>query len=149
METAILGLFSSLFTTPFLVFIVGIAIAVIILRKFTEFCIKKLGLIIPAKAEDVISDIWTQWILRGLPLLIGICAALFIGDYPFPEQFADSNSGKALLGLIAGLFSSPVYSIIKYHIKKNLPDSIKEKIENVTSALKSSNTTEEENTTEE
>ena len=121
----------SLFTTSFLVFALVVALAVSVLRNVIEALFKKLQFVIPDKTEDILKDLWREWILRALPVLVGGLLAFFVVQYPFPAEFAASNSGRVFFGLIAGLFSSTVYSFTKFHIKKYLPDTIKQKIDDI------------------
>jgi uncharacterized membrane protein YedE/YeeE len=129
-ETMEQALFS-LFTTSFLVFALVVALAVSVLRNVTETIFRKLQFIIPDKVEDVLKDLWREWILRALPVVVGGLLAFFVVQYPFPVEFAVSVSGRVFFGLIAGLFSSTVYSFVKFHIKKYLPNTIKQKIDDM------------------
>ena len=137
----------SLFTTSFLVFALVVALAVSVLRNVTETIFRKLQFIIPDKVEDVLKDLWREWILRALPVVVGGLLALFVVQYPFPAEFATSDSGRVFFGLIAGLFSSTVYSFVKFHIRKYLPDTIKQKIDdmNPLSLPPAANTDEDQN----
>lgn len=123
--------FLSLFTTSFFVFALVIAIIIIIIRNIVEAIFRKLSLVIPDKIENILLDFWREWVLRGLPIILGGVIALYASQYPFPEEFAASESGRIFIGIIAGLFSSTVYSFTKFHAKKYIPKQIKEKLNNI------------------
>lgn len=127
MEQALMSIFSM----SFLVFALVIAIAVLTIRNLVEFLFKKAEVVIPDKIEDVLRDVWREWVVRGLPLVIGGLFGLFLTGYPYPADFAGSDSGRVFFGLIAGLFSSTIYSFAKFHVRKYLPENIKQKIDNM------------------
>lgn len=121
----------SLFTTSFLVFALVVALAVSVIRNVIEAIFRKLQFVIPDKTEDMLKDFWREWVLRALPVVVGGLLAFFVAQYPFPAEFAASGSGRVFFGMIAGLFSSTVYSFTKFHVKKYLPDNIKKKIDDM------------------
>jgi hypothetical protein len=123
--------FLNIFTTSVFIFSLVIAIMVLILRRIVETIIKKISFIIPDKLENHIIFFWREWILRGLPLLVGGLLAYLLKDYPFPEEFVSSDSARTFVGIIAGLASSKIYGFAKKSIDQYLPNSIKEKINNV------------------
>jgi len=127
MEDAITGIF----TTGALVFSVVIALATVAVRKVVETVFKKLEIVIPDKAEDLMRDFWKQWVLRALPMILGGLAAYMFQTFPVPEVFAESTSGRVFFGIVAGLFSMPLYDVVKYHTKKHLPESVKEKVTSI------------------
>jgi hypothetical protein len=131
MESALLSLFS----LTFLVFAFGIAISVSALRTLIEAICRKTAIIIPDKWEGVIFDVWNEWVLPAAPIVVGAIIAFLVKDYPYPEEFAASGSGRAFFGLIAGFCSSSVYRFAKYHIKKYLPQEVKDKIDSVAGQL--------------
>jgi hypothetical protein len=123
--------FLSIFTTSVVVFSFIIAIIVLILRKTVESIIKKLSFVIPDKLENHIIFIWRECILRGLPLLLGGLLAYLLKDYPFPEEFVSSDSARTFVGIIAGLASSKIYGFVKKALDQYLPDSLKDKLNNI------------------
>lgn len=127
METALLGLFS----VVFFVFAFGINFVVMAFRAIIEAIFKKLGFVIPDKVENFLRDVWNEWILPAAPIVIGGFLAYFIADYPYPQDFAASVSGRVFFGLIAGFFSSTVYRFAKFHIKKYLPEQVKAKVDDL------------------
>lgn len=120
----------SLFTTSFLVFALVVAIAVSVIRNVVEALFRKLEFAIPDKAEDMLRDFWREWVLRALPVAVGGLMAFFVVQYPYPAEFAVS-SGRVFFGIVAGLFSSTIYSFAKFHVKKYLPEKIKNKIDDM------------------
>lgn len=125
METALLSLFSLVF----FVFAFGINIVVMAFRAIVEAIFKKLDVVLPDKVEDFLGDVWNEWILPAAPIVIGGLMAYFIADYPYPQEFAASASGRMFFGLIAGFFSATVYRFAKFNIKKYVPDEIKAKVD--------------------
>jgi len=121
----------SIFTLSFLVFSIVIAISVSAFRSIIEAIFHKLEIVIPDKAEVIIKDLWREWIVRALPVVVGGLFAYIFVSYPVPAEFAASMSGRVFFGMIAGLFSSTIYSFCKFYIKKYLPDNIKEKLDKV------------------
>jgi hypothetical protein len=124
METALLSLFSLVF----IVFAFGINIIVMALRSISEAIFKKLNVILPNKIESFLYDFWNEWVLPASPIVIGGFLAYFLNDYPYPENFAGSCSGRIFFGLIAGFFSSTVYRFAKFNIQKYLPKEVKKKL---------------------
>ena len=124
MESALLSLFSLVF----LVFAFGIGVLVSTLRTVAEGIYRKLTIVIPDKLEGFLEDVWNEWILPAAPVLLGGLLAYFLADYPYPAEFAASISGRVFFGIIAGFFSSTVYRFAKYHLKKYLPQEIKDKL---------------------
>lgn len=124
MESALLNLF----TPVFFVLSFGIALAIIAIRSVVRAIAKRLSFL-PDKLEGFLEDIWTEWILPAAPVAVGGLMAFLLADYPYPDPYADSASGRALFGLIAGFFSSGVYRFAKYHGKKYLPKKVKEKVD--------------------
>lgn len=131
METALLSLFSLVF----LVFAFGINIVVIAFRAIIEAIFKRIDVVLPAKVENFLGDIWKEWILPAAPIVIGGLLAYFIADYPYPQEFANSPSGRLFFGLIAGFFSATVYRFVKFHIKKYVPNEVKEKVDGLAKQL--------------
>lgn len=124
MESALLSLFSLVF----LVFAFGIGVLVSTIRTICEAVYRKLTIVIPDKFEGFLEDVWNEWILPAAPVVLGGLLAYFIADYPYPAEFATSVSGRVFFGIIAGFFSSTVYRFAKYHLKKYLPQEIKNKL---------------------
>jgi hypothetical protein len=124
METALLSLFSLVF----FVFAFGINFVVMAFRAIIEAIFKKAEIILPKKLEDFLIDVWNEWILPAAPVVIGGLMARFISDYPYPQEFAASASGRLFFGLIAGFFSATVYRFAKFHIRKYVPDEVKAKV---------------------
>jgi hypothetical protein len=131
--------FLSIFTTSVLIFSFVIAIIVLIFRNIIETIIKKMSFIIPDKLENHIVFFWREWVLRGLPLIVGGLLAYLLKDYPFPEEFASSDSARTFVGIIAGLASSKIYGFAKKAIEQYIPDSIKNKLNNINSLKIKSN----------
>ncbi|MFA5758016.1 MAG: hypothetical protein WC942_01365 [Clostridia bacterium] len=127
MESALLSIFSLVF----FVFSFGIGLTVAIVRIISERLWKKLEIVIPDRFESFLLDIWKEWVLPALPIILGVLGAYFLSDYPFPSEFASSNSGRVFFGIIAGYFSKDVYRFAKYHIRKYLPKEVKEKIDSI------------------
>jgi hypothetical protein len=123
MEQAILGLFS----TSFLVFALVVALASSIIRNVAEAIFRKLKIVIPDKYEGMLGDIWGEWILPVLPMIIGGLFAFIFTGYPFPAEFAATATARVFIGIVAGMISSTVYRFTKYHVKKYVPESVKSK----------------------
>jgi len=122
---------TAIFTTSTLIYSIVIALATIGVRNVIEAFYKRLKKILPEKVEDICTDIWKQWILRALPMILGGIGAYMFTSFPFPEVFNTSPSGRVFFGIVCGLFSSPIYSIVKFHTRKHLPASIKEKAKSI------------------
>lgn len=124
MEQAILGLFS----TSFLVFALVVALATSIIRNICQAIFHKLEIVVPDKYEGFLSDVWNEWVLPVLPMIIGGFFAFIFTGYPFPAEFAATVIGRVFLGIVAGMISSTVYRFTKYHVKKYIPEQIKSKL---------------------
>lgn len=133
METALLSLFSLVF----FVFAFGIALAVMGFRAVVEAIAIRLKPVIPDKVEDMIFDFWNEWVLPSAPVIFGGLLAFLITDYPYPAEFASTASARVFFGLVAGFFSGGVYRFAKFHLRKYLPEEIKNKIDNVAKKLNS------------
>jgi hypothetical protein len=144
METTLLSLFSLVF----FVFAFGINVVVIAFRAIIEAIFKKVKIVLPEKLKGFLLDVWNEWILPAAPVIIGGLMARFISDYPYPQEFASSASGRLFFGLIAGFFSATVYRFAKFHIKKYVPEEIKSKIGGMAKQMNLKETTDivEENT---
>jgi hypothetical protein len=127
MEQSIAGLFS----TMFLVFALVIAIVVHALRSVIEAILVRVELVLPNKVKAGLIVFWQQWVLRALPLVIGGLLAGYLPKYPYPTDFAATKTAHVFFGIIAGLFSSTIYDLFKFHINKYLPDEIKKKIDSI------------------
>ena len=132
MESALL----SLFTPAFFVFAFAIALVIIALRAIVRAVSGRLSFL-PDRLEGFLEDLWTEWILPAAPIVVGGLAAFLITGYPYPADFATSASARALFGLIAGFFSSSVYRFAKFHLKKYLPEKIKEKVDGIAKKMNS------------
>lgn len=67
---------------------------------------------------DVISNkVWRDLILPLIPLVAGVLFGLVAAKFPFPEGIT-SMSGRASFGLVAGLLSANLYSIVKAMLVK-------------------------------
>lgn len=139
MEEMILGLITNLLTLPLLVFSFCIALIVLIVRKIVESLIKKIPVTFSPHAMKHIVFFWREWVVRGLPIILGGVFAFLLNDYPFPEAFSTSESARTAIGLVAGLFSSTVYGFLKVHISNYLPNSIKEKLNSLGKPSENSN----------
>lgn len=125
MEQSINGLFS----TSFLVFALVIAIFTQAFRSVIEGIFMKVGVIFPEKVKDALVVFWRQWVLRALPIVAGGLMGWFLLKYPYPNDFAATRTAHVFFGLIAGIFSSTIYDLVKYHAAKYLPDDVKKKID--------------------
>lgn len=119
---------TSMFSLVFFIFAFGINIIVITIRTIIETILKKINLVIPQKIGNIIKDIWNEFILPYIPVVIGGLVAYYIKDYPYPSEFATSISGRVFFGLIAGFFSASVYRVSKFYIKKYVPTEIEKKV---------------------
>jgi Na+/H+-dicarboxylate symporter len=139
MDEMIVGLITNLLTLPLLVFSFCIALIVSILRKIVESVIKKVPVKFSPHMMTHLVFFWREWIVRGLPIVLGGSFAFLLKDYPFPEAFTGSDSARTALGLVAGLFSSTVYGFLKVHINNYLPNSVKEKLNSLSKTRENSN----------
>ena len=133
MESALL----SLFTLSFFLFAFGVAVAVGAIKTILEAIYFRLKIVIPDKFEGFLEDFWNEWVLPAAPVVAGGVLAFFLSDYPYPEGFVGSVSGRVLFGIIAGFFSGSVYRFAKYHLKKYLPEELQKKLEDVSNSIKS------------
>jgi len=125
MEQAIQGLF----TTSFLVFALVIALLVSSFRKVVETLFNRIQVVLPLKVKNGLIIFWNQWVLRALPVCTGGFIAWVAPQYPYPPDFGTSPSAHIFFGLIAGLFSSTIYDLVKFHTRKYLPEDIKKRVD--------------------
>jgi len=115
---------SSLFSIQTIVFAVVIWLEVLVLRKIIETGANKLKPIFPDKWEPWWIEMWREWILPGAPIGLGGVTAYFVVQYPYPDSFADSASGRLFFGLAVGLASGYVYPRVLYYYRKFLPQKV-------------------------
>ena len=127
MET-VLGILFSLQTV---IFCLVIAFAVLVLRRVTEAFAKKVAKIFPDKWEPWWILSWRDWILPGLPFLLGGLAGWLIPSYPYPEALATTVVARVFFGLVAGGFSGYVYRSAKSLLSKVLPEKQAEQVKEV------------------
>lgn len=100
---------STLFSLQFLLFCLGLAAVIFVVRRFVEYFVK---------AKSVIK-LWHELILPVFPVLLGGVTGLLAKMYPYPEGIV-SVSGRVLFGLVAGLLSGLVYRVIKSLLKAKI-----------------------------
>ncbi len=123
----ILGQFFSLET---IIFCIVVYIAVLVTRRLVETSAKYLSKYVPEKYSSNITEVWREWVLPVLPMLIGALLAFAIVAYPFPAIFAVSVSGRVFFGIVSGMASGYVYRFFKYYSKKLLPEAVQNTVDN-------------------
>lgn len=97
-----MDILSQLFGWQFMLFCLGIASITFILRSVVEH------FFVVAKSMKL----WKDLILPIFPVVLGAIVAFSAGSYPYPEGF-ESDSGRVMFGLVAGLLSGLFYRVIK------------------------------------
>jgi hypothetical protein len=100
---------SNLFSLQFLIFCLGLAAVIFVVRKFVEFFVKTVKVL----------KLWHELILPVFPVVLGGLTGLFAQMYPYPEGIG-SASGRVLFGLVAGLLSGLVYRVVKSLLKAKI-----------------------------
>jgi len=119
-------------STQAVVFAIVIYLEVLLLRKVIEAIAKKVAYIFPDKWEPYWIEAWREWLLPGAPVGLGGITAYLVPQYPFPEVFAGSVSGRVFCGLALGLSAAFVYPRVMFYYKKLLPINVDEKVEEIT-----------------
>lgn len=121
---------NSFLSAEFIIFCVIIAMLTMLTRSLVEFAAKKLSYLTPDQYEQYWVEVWREWFMPSMPLIIGALLAYFIIDYPYPEIFKTSISGRVFYGIFAGLCSGYIYPRVKYYYRKMLPQKIDEEVKN-------------------
>lgn len=100
---------STLFSLQFLIFCLGLAAVIFVVRRFVEYFVKAGSLL----------KLWHELILPVFPVMLGGFTGLLATMYPYPEGI-QSLSGRVLFGLVAGLLSGLVYRVIKSLLKAKI-----------------------------
>lgn len=95
------------FSLPTLVLCLVIWCLVWVARKVTEYAWKG------SKANKL----WNELGLPVLPLGVGALIGLLAKQYPFPDVFGASVSGRVFFAVVCGLASAHVYRIVKKFLK--------------------------------
>lgn len=119
----------SFFSIQALVFAVVIYLEVLIFRKVVEAIARKAAPIFPDKWEPKWIEGWREWVLPGAPIGLGGLTAYLVPQYPLPDVFSESLSGRVFCGLVLGLASGYVYPRVLYYYRKFLPKKVDEKVE--------------------
>lgn len=123
-----------LLSWQFLVFCLGLAAIIFVIRKVVEYFEKDV--------KDL--KLWNELILPIAPIFLGSIIAIFAKMFPFPPEMlvsgSASTSGRFMFGLVAGLLSAWVYKVIKGLLKAKLK-SVNENTENSSPENVFSNTT--------
>lgn len=127
META-LGI---LFSLPTIIFCIVLYLATLIIRRLVELAAKPISKIFPDKWEPWWVCAWKDWILPGLPVLLGGLSGWLITTYPYPEAIGTSTVAHIGFGVVCGWASGYVYRSAKALIKKVLPQKEAEQVEGV------------------
>lgn len=78
------------------------------------------------------NKLWNSLGLPVLPLVTGGLIGLLAKQYPFPEIFAASMSGRVFFGVVCGLASAHIYRIIKKFLKSKEDSSVDVDLEDLT-----------------
>lgn len=100
---------STLFSLQFLLFCLGLAAVIFVVRRFVEYFVKTKSFL----------KLWHELILPVFPVMLGGLTGLLAKMYPYPEGI-ESASGRVLFGLVAGLLSGLVYRVIKSLLKAKI-----------------------------
>lgn len=93
--------FLQFLTWQFVMFCMGVATITSVIRNMVEF----------AYEDAKKTKLWTKLILVVMPVVIGGIAGAFLTG-PYPEGINDRDS-RIIYGIVAGLFSSQLYRILK------------------------------------
>jgi hypothetical protein len=127
--TYLINQVNSLFTIQFLVFGIVIGVVTQILRTLIEGICLRIEPYLPQwmdKYKEHIKLNWSNVILRGLPILVGVLISYFIVSYPYPAIFATSVWGRVFFGIVAGSAANIIYPFFRFYLKTYLPDNIKD-----------------------
>jgi Na+/H+ antiporter NhaC len=91
------------FTTTTLVFVTGVSVLVLFVRKMVEL----------AWSNASTNKWWAGIILPTLPIAVAVIIALVATKYPYPAAFAVSRSARFFFGLVCGAFSDLIYMKVK------------------------------------
>jgi len=89
------------------IFSLGVWILVWAQRKLIEYTLSKFG----KKIQT--SKLWRDVLLPLGPIGTGGIVAYFATSYPYPEMFANSDSGRVFWGIVCGLASGFIYRMYK------------------------------------
>ena len=91
---------------PFVLISLGISAIVFVFKTIGEEVFEDL----------LLSHWWNKVILPILPILVGAILGLSCKAYSFPEGVT-GYSGRCLFGIVAGLASSSIYTILKQSLR--------------------------------
>lgn len=97
------------FSLPMLFFIVAITAVTWLFRTAVEAVFPSLSAKTPLTTGE---RIWTKFVLRTIPVILGGAAGLIFKNYPFPEVIKDSLSGRFFYGLSLGFISPWGYRLV-------------------------------------
>lgn len=158
MDLSVIG---SIFTLPFIIFIIMIYLATRVFRYVIEFIakrfvwfshvivkiLKKIKIIeskvAPEKVDATFFWFWRENLLPGSPLFFGGLMAYLIKDYPYPDQFKETVTARVFAGIFAGLVCVFLYPRFTFYMKKFANKKLDEAEEKVKSQTEDSNNSEE------
>jgi len=96
---------SALLSLNFLILCLAVTALTTVFRKTVEYFLDKS----PTMSKT--SLFWTDVLLPISPVVLGLLFSCVASKYPYPEGFS-VLSGRAAMGLVAGLLSTVVYRFI-------------------------------------
>lgn len=105
-------IFQTLLSWQFLMFCLGIAGLVFVIRRAVEYFLK-------VKNITKYNYLWETLILPIMPLGLGSLLGWVAKAYPYPGAIT-SASGRVFFGLVAGMLSGLVYRVLKGLLVKQL-----------------------------
>ena len=101
---------------PFVLLSLGVSAIVFVFKTIAEEVVEEL----------VISHWFQKVVLPVLPVLIGALLGLLCKAYTYPEGVS-GYSGRCIFGIVAGLASSSIYTIVKQTLRGLVSNTEEEK----------------------
>jgi hypothetical protein len=95
-------------TWQFILYSLSIAGATFIVRRLLEFFVLNN----PQLPGNSSSRVWRGIILPFFPLILGTIGGVVVNSFPYPEGLGGSHVGRAMFGMVAGLFSGLLFRVI-------------------------------------
>jgi glucan phosphoethanolaminetransferase (alkaline phosphatase superfamily) len=112
-----------LLSWQFVLFGLAVAAVMYVIRLIVEYIASVL------KKDLSTSNLWNNLLLPILPVFFGVAAAIVLKKFPYPGFTPDihgvvARGDRIIFGLVAGLFSTVMYRVIKSLLYQKLTSAV-------------------------